>query len=207
MTPAPVTGVAAAADPFAAVAGPSTAALPSFGAQTITTTVVLNPGNYSGLVSVNNGGTAKLNPGNYVFRAGLRTMGTGSLVLNVPGAGVLLYNANASYPAAGGACGALTLGGTGTLTLAASNTGSYAGMLVFQDRACTNAASITVRTATSLGGTLYVPAATLTMAVANSVTIASQIVADQLTINGNNTLTMTFTPASITGTRVPALVE
>jgi hypothetical protein len=99
------------------------------------------------------------------------------------------------------------LGGTGTLTLAASNTGSYAGMLVFQDRACTNAASITVRTATSLGGTLYVPAATLTMAVANSVTIASQIVADQLTINGNNTLTMTFTPASITGTRVPALVE
>jgi hypothetical protein len=92
-------------------------------------------------------------------------------------------------------------------TLAASKTGSYAGMLVFQDRSCTNTATITVRGTTSLAGTLYVPAATLTIAVAGSVTIASQIVADQLSINGNNTLTMAFTPASITGTRVPALVE
>ena len=207
MNPAPVTGVAAAADPFAAVAGPSTASLPAFGAQTITTTVVLSPGNYSGLVSVNNGGTAKLDPGIYVFRAGLRSMGTGSLVLNVAGSGVLLYNANLNYPAVGGACGNLSLAGTGVHTLAASKTGSYAGMLVFQDRTCANTATITVRGTTSLAGTLYVPAAQLTVAVAGSVTIASQIVANQLLINGNNTLTMTFTPASITGTRVPSLVE
>jgi hypothetical protein len=93
------------------------------------------------------------------------------------------------------------------LSLAASKTGSYAGMLVFQDRSCANGASVTVRATTSLAGTLYVPAATLTIPVAGSVTIASQIVASRLTLNGNNTLTMAFTPASITGTRVPALVE
>jgi hypothetical protein len=93
------------------------------------------------------------------------------------------------------------------MTLSASATGSYAGMLVFQDRSCTNGAAISVRTGTTLGGTLYVPAATLTLTAANSVTIASQIVADQLTIGGANTLTMTFAPASITGTRVPSLVE
>jgi len=80
-------------------------------------------------------------------------------------------------------------------------------MLVFQDRSCTNGAALTVRTGTSLSGTLYVPAATLTITVANNVTIASQIVADRLTLNGNNTLTMTFTPASVTGSRVPSLVE
>jgi hypothetical protein len=39
------------------------------------------------------------------------------------------------------------------------------------------------------------------------VTIASQIVADRLTLSGNNTLTMTFTPAAVTGSRVPSLVE
>jgi hypothetical protein len=207
MTPAPITGVAAAADPFAAVAGPSTTGLPVFAGQTITNaTVTLSPGVYTGLISVGNSGIARLNPGNYVFRAGLRTTGSGSLVLAGTG-GVLLYNANANYPAVGGVCGNLSLAGTGTLTLAASRTGSYTGMLVFQDRSCTNGASITVRTATSLGGTLYVPGATLTLAVANNVTIASQIVADQLTVNGNNTLTMNFTPASITGTRVPSLVE
>jgi len=58
-----------------------------------------------------------------------------------------------------------------------------------------------------LSGTLYVPAATLTISVANNVTIASQIVADRLTVNGSNTLTMAFTPASVAGTRVPSLVE
>lgn len=203
----PTTGVAPAPDPFAAVAGPSTTGLPVFAGQTITNaTVTLSPGVYSGLITVGNNGVARLNPGNYVFRAGLRTTSSGSLVLAGSG-GVLLYNANANYPAAGGSCGNLSLAGSGTLTLEASKTGSYAGMLVFQHRTCTNGASITVRTATSLGGTLYVPAATLTIGVANSVTIASQIVAWELTVSGGNTLTMNFTPASITGTRVPSLVE
>jgi hypothetical protein len=206
MSPAPTTGVAAAPDPFAAVVGPTTTGVPVYAGQNITSTVTLSPGVYTGLITVGNGGIAKLSAGNYIFRAGLTTTGTGSLILAGTG-GVLLYNANANYPAAGGACGNLSLAGTGTLTLAASKTGSYAGMLVFQDRSCANGAALTVRTGTSLGGTLYVPAATLTISVANSITIASQIVADQLTLNGNNTLTMTFTPAAITGTRVPSLVE
>jgi hypothetical protein len=78
---------------------------------------------------------------------------------------------------------------------------------VFQGRTCTNAAAVTVRTGTSLGGTLYVPAATLTITAANSITIASQIVSYELAISGANTLTMTFTGSSVAGTRVPSLVE
>jgi hypothetical protein len=207
MSPAPTTGVAAAADPFASVAGPSTIGVPVYAGQTITNaTVTLSPGVYTGLITVGNLGIAKLNAGNYIFRAGLTTTGSGSLVLAGAG-GVLLYNANANYPAVGGVCGSLSLAGSGTMTLSASRTGSYAGMLVFQDRSCAGSAALTVRTGTSLSGTLYVPAATLTISIANNVTIASQIVANQLTLNGNNTLTMTFTPASITGTRVPSLVE
>jgi hypothetical protein len=206
MSPAPVTGVAAAADPFASLAGPSTNGVPVYAGQTITSTVTLSPGVYTGLITVGSGGIARLNAGSYIFRAGLTTTGTGSIVLAGAG-GVLLYNANANYPAVGGACGTLSLAGTGTLNLAASRTGSYAGMLVFQDRSCATGVALTVQAGTSLAGTLYVPAATLTISVANSVTIASQIVADELTLTGNNTLTMTFTPASVTGTRVPSLVE
>jgi hypothetical protein len=93
------------------------------------------------------------------------------------------------------------------MTLSPSRTGSYAGMLLFQGRTCTNAALITVRTGTSLSGTLYVPAATLTITAANNVTISSQIVADQLAVTGANTLTMTFTGTAVAGTRVPSLVE
>ena len=207
MSPGPVTGVAAVADPFASLAGPSTTGVPIYAGQTITgATVTLNPGIYSSLVSVGNGGTARLNAGNYIFRAGLTTTGTGSIVLAGTG-GVLLYNANASYPAAGGSCGNLSLAGTGTMTLSASRTGSYAGMLVFQGRTCSNTAAITVRTGTTLSGTLYVPTAALAITVANNVTIASQVVANEFDLLGGNTLTMTFTGASITGTRVPSLVE
>lgn len=207
MSPAPVTGVAAAADPFATLAGPPTTGVPLYAGQNITgATVTLSPGIYTGLVTVGNGGTAQLGAGNYIFRAGLTTAGSGSLVL-AGAAGVLLYNANASYPAAGGACGNLSLAGTGTMTLSASRTGSYAGMLVFQGRTCTNDAAVTVRTGTSLSGTLYVPAATVTITAANNITIASQIVAYELAVDGGSTLTMAFTPASVAGTRVPSLVE
>ncbi|MGH2492943.1 MAG: pilus assembly protein TadG-related protein [Candidatus Limnocylindria bacterium] len=207
MSPAPTTGVAAAPDPFASLGGPSTTGMPTYAGQSITNaTVTLNPGVYTGLITVGANGIARLNAGTYIFRAGLTTTSSGSIVL--AGAnGVLLYNANANYPAVGGSCGNLSLAGTGTMTLSASRTGSYAGMLVFQDRSCSNGAALTVRTGTSLGGTLYVPAAMLTLSVSNNITIASQILAYELTLSGGNTLTMTFTPASVTGTRVPSLVE
>ena len=206
MSPAPVTGVAAAADPFLSLAGPSTTGVPVYAGQSITSTVALSPGVYTGLVTVGNGGIAQLAAGNYIFRAGFTTTGTGSVVLAGAG-GVLLYNANANYPAVGGACGSLSLAGTGAMTLSARRTGSYAGMLVFQDRSCAGGAALTVRTNTTLSGTLYVPAATLTISVANNVTIASQIVSYELALDGGNTLTMAFTPASVSGSRVPSLVE
>lgn len=209
MSPAPTTGAASTADPFVSVAGPSTTGVPIFAGQTISSTVTLSPGVYTGLVTVTTGGVARLNPGIYIFRAGLRTTNNGSLVLASAG-GVLLYNTYSNYPSAPGSsptCGTVSLTGTGQLTLAAGRTGSYAGMLLFEDRNCATNASITLRTGTSLSGTLYVPNALLTLSLANNATIASQIVAENLTISGGNTLTMSFTPASITGTRVPSLVE
>lgn len=209
MTPSPTTGVAATPDPFVAVQGPSTTGLPLIAGSTISTPVTLIPGVYSSQVTVTTGGVARLTTGTYVFQAGLRTINSGSLVLLSTG-GVLIYNTYSNYPAAPGGsptCGNLSLAGSGQHTLAAKTTGSYAGMLFFQDRNCTNGAAMTLRTATSLSGTLYSPAATLTITLNNNVTIASQIVAERLTITGGNLLTMNFTPASITGSRVPSLVE
>jgi hypothetical protein len=219
MSPGPTTGAAATADPFATLPGPSTAGLSLFSGQTVTgATVTLNPGVYSGEIVVSTNGIVKLNGtgnGYYVFQAGLRTIDNGSLILNGTG-GVLLYNTYSNYPAAPGAtpvCGTVSLNGTGQLTLAAHSSGSYAGIVLFQDRSCATGPSLTVRTATSLGGTLYVPtpasgaAAVLTVTAASSVTIAAQIVADSLLVTGNNTLTLSFTPPSVSGARVPSLVE
>jgi hypothetical protein len=215
MSPAPTTGVAATPDPFASIAGPSTTGLPLIGGSTISTTVTLSPGVYSSQVTVTTGGVAKLNSGTYVFQAGLQTINSGSLILAGAG-GVLIYNTYSNYPAAPApspTCGTVSLAGTGQLTLAPRATGSYAGILLFQDRRCATGPSLTVRTGTSLSGTLYVPTPTsgaralLTITAANNVTIASQIIADSILILGGNTLTMNFTPPSVSGARVPALVE
>ncbi len=209
MSPAPTVGVPVTADPFASMAGPPTSGIPTFGGQSITSTVTLSPGLYSGLVTVGSGGTARLSSGVYIFRAGFTTTGTGSVVLASTG-GVLLYNTYSNYPLAPGgspSCGNISWAGSGAVTLAAQKTGSYAGMVVFQDRNCTNNAAMTVRSTTTFGGTVYTPAALLTITLATDATMSSQIVANRLTVTGNHLLTLNFTPRSITGTRVPALIE
>jgi len=210
MTPAPVTGASVVNDPFASMSGPPTTGVPTFPGQVITTPVTLSPGLYTGTIAVGSGGVASLNSGTYIFQQGLVTAGTASLVLASSG-GVLLYNTYSNYPAAPGGsptCVGMSLAGTGQHTLAAKTTGSYAGMVIFQDRNCTNAAGITLRAAaTSLSGTMYFPQATLTATLAGNSTISSQIVARQLSFTGNFTLNSNFTSSAITGTRVPALVE
>lgn len=210
MSPAPTVGAPVIADPFASAAGPSTSGVATFGGQSITSTVTLSPGMYTGLVTVGNGGTARLNSGVYIFRAGFTTTGTGSVVLASTGGGVFLYNTYSNYPLSPGgspSCGNISWAGSGTMTLAPQKTGSYAGMVVFQDRNCTNNAAMTVRSTTTFGGTVYVPAALLTITLATDATMSSQIVASRLTVTGNHLLSLNFTPSSITGTRVPALIE
>ena len=210
ISPAATVGVAATVDPFAALSGPSTTGLPLYSGQTITAgTVNLNPGVYSGLVTVGTGGTARLSSGVYVFQAGLTSANTGSIVLASAG-GVLIYNTYSNYPSAPGGspvCGAISLAGTGQLTLAANKSGSYAGMVLFQDRNCTNGAAVTVRAATSFSGTAYLPAALLTITLAANTAINSQIVANRLAVTGGFVLTLNFTPGSVTGRRVPSLLE
>ena len=48
------------------------------------------------------------------------------------GSGVLLYNAGATYPSAGGIFGAIALSGNGAINLSAPTSGSYAGLVIFQ---------------------------------------------------------------------------
>lgn len=210
MSPAPTVGVAATADPFATLSGPSTTGLPLFSGQTISgVTATLNPGVYSGLVTVGSNGIARLGAGVYVFQAGLRSTNNGSIVPATTG-GVLIYNTYSNYPSAPGAspsCGSISLAGTGQLTLAAAKSGSYAGMVLFQDRNCATDAAITVRASTSLGGSAYLPAALLTVTLAGDTTMNSQVVASRLTVTGSFVLTLNFAPGSVTGRRVPSLLE
>ena len=215
MSPAPSTGAALEADPIAALAKPSTGGLSVFGAQDVNgVTTTLSPGIYNGGIRVRNGGTARFQAGVYILRGGgsdygLTTSGTSSLTRVNPWDGVLLFNTNSTYPAAGSTCGPISMAATGTVDLAAPASGTYDGLLLWQDPNCTGDQEMTVTSSwTSFVGTVYLPGSgsRLTMTLNNSVALGAQLVVFRLTVVNSQTLTLNISPTRIFG-KTPTLVE
>jgi hypothetical protein len=149
ITPNPITGVSAFADPLAAipvpvVAGVATNFTAPAGASS------LPPGVY-GSVTVNAGSTLTLNPGTFVLRTQLNVNGG-----TVNGAGVTIFLGCSGYPTA---CPATTNGAfirvaSGSLTLSPPASGTYAGLTVFADRNNTGSDTFSASTV-NVSGTWY----------------------------------------------------
>ena len=207
------------ADPFAGLPGPSTGGLPAFGAQNINNaTVTLNPGVYSGGIQIRGTSVVTLNPGTYILLGGGSDFGftvqnSAQVLMASPTAGVLLFNTYSTYPAAPGGspnCGQLDVNSTGAITLRARNAGTYAGMVIYQDRSCPAADEMQIRNtgARTITGTIYVANSDLRIRGASTKTLTAQLVARQLILQDNgNVVNLTFSPGSIVGGRVPALYE
>jgi hypothetical protein len=138
-------------DPFATLPTPgqptATFAAASYSGKA---TATLNPGTYTGGISVSGNAAVTLLPGLYYLQGGgLSVSGGGS----VTGSGVVIYNAPQS--------GVISVTGNGTITLTAPTAGTYQGIGLFQDRSST--APITVSGNGSLGvsGSIYAARATL----------------------------------------------
>ncbi|MGH7140312.1 MAG: MBG domain-containing protein, partial [Pirellulales bacterium] len=138
-------------DPFAALPTPgeptATFAAAKFAGNTKST---LNPGTYTGGISVSGNAAVTLLPGLYYLKGGgLTVSGGGSLTGN----GVAIYNAPQS--------GTISVTGNGTITLTPPAAGTYQGIGIFQDRSSN--APITISGNGSLGvtGSIYAAAATL----------------------------------------------
>ena len=111
--------------------------------------VARRSGIYSG-ITLSGNATLTLNAGIYIIEGGgLSVSGNAS----VTGSGVMIFNAGSAYNATtgnyGGTYGSITLSGNGTYSLSAPTTGTYAGILIFQDR--TNAAALTLSGNSTLG--------------------------------------------------------
>ena len=156
VTPTPVTGIKAVADPLAGLAVPSltgTASSVSYSSGTYT----ISPGIYS-KITLSGTASLTLNPGVYVIAGGGLSV-TGSA--SVDGSGVMIYNANSNYPKSGGTSGSITLNSTGKVDLSAPTTGVYAGFLFFQSSTDSSSLSIGGGSSTSLTGAIYAEAALL----------------------------------------------
>ena len=174
------TAQASVADPFAALATPTTTGLTVQSKSTLSvggnSVITLQPGVYIG--GINIGGSAKvtLAPGIYYLQGGGLNIGGST---TVTGQGVLIYNAAVS------AGDQINVNGSGSLKLSPMTTGTWAGMAIFQAR--TSAAAIVVSGSGSLNvtGTIYAASAAVDIQGSGVIdTFGSSLIADDLNDSG-----------------------
>jgi hypothetical protein len=172
----------------------------------------LSPGTYTSGIRIRGTSVVTLNPGVYILQGGGTPYGftvqDSAQVLMPASGGVLLYNTYSNYPgAAGGAptCGQVNLNSTGAVTLRAQRAGSYAGIVVYQDRNCTASTRLQSSGARTLDGTIYLPNATLSATQSITLNLNAQPVVRQY--SASRTVNLTFDPSKAAGGRAPALIE
>lgn len=203
------TGRSVAADPFAGLAKPSTNGLSTYAPACAPT--INQPGIYTTAFSSN---CAYLfAPGTYILKgggislAGNSSMCTGTSCSTATAAGgVFFYLTYANYPTAGGSCATFSLHGNDVTTLSAPASGTYAGLLFWQDAACTATFSIGGNGAIGATGTIYVPGATVQGNGNNAEVEASQIVAKRVDTQ-NADFEIEYAGSLTYQGTVPALVE
>jgi Flp pilus assembly protein TadG len=179
-TPNPVALPAPVADPFISLPAPvpGPCGLPSnYSAGGVNYT--LNPGTYCGGITVSNGDSAIFNPGIYIINGGGVSFGTGSIT----GSGVMFYltGTNSTF-------GSVQINNGENVTLSAPTSGTYMGVLFFQDRLNNQNATFAGGATMQLTGSLYFPAAQLLLNNGTSSVGYLAIVAKQVSFAGGTSL-------------------
>jgi hypothetical protein len=182
------TGYTIQADPFAGVVPkPPTGGLINYGAALCAPTVNL-PGIYTG--SAANNCEYIFAPGTYIWAGGSLDLGgshagacTG-VTCSVPTApgGVFFFFTNSNYPFTTGSCASQPVkieGGVNTVLMAPTS-GTYQGMLIWQDAICTQSLDFGGGGGISTTGSIYAPNATVEGNGTNSSVNLSQVIAKQV---------------------------
>jgi hypothetical protein len=156
--------------------------------------VTLNPGVYIGGISISGQANVILNPGIYYMQGGgFSLSGQG----NLSGNGVMIYNdpINASDK--------VSLTGQGSVTLSPPTTGTYAGMVIYQDHSTTNSADTAPIALTGQGnmtvtGTIYAARAALNATGQGGVNImGSQFIGDTMSVTGQGSIYIQWSPNQV----------
>ena len=184
----PTKDTTAPTDPLVNLPIPSATGMTTHAAVNLggASSLTIAPGIYPS-ISVSGSGKLTLQPGIYVITGGGFSVSGAGIV---SGSGILIYNAGSNYNGGtGNSFGAFTASGSGTFNLAAPTTGIYAGIVVFQSRDNTHAMSLSGAAMAGLGGgTIYAPAATLSLSgstqVGGSGQSSSTLIVNELTCRG-----------------------
>lgn len=147
-------------------------------------TRTLNPGTYS---SMDIQGNATLNPGTYFITSSMRVGSQARL----SGSGVTIIFTARNAASNTGSIAGIDINGGASINLTAPSTGTYAGILMYQDRRATNSLTniINGNSTSVLQGALYSPRQELQMNSTSGMnTRCLQIVARRIDWRGNNNL-------------------
>lgn len=202
MTPLPTAGTAVTPDPFGGVAAPTYSGCLYTNKSVGNGAVVnLSPGVYCNGLTLGGGATVTFSPGVYVMNGGGLTISNGA---HVSGSGVTFFNTSNGYTYKN-----LTINGGTVVTLSAPTTGTYRGLLYYNDRTINAALANTVSGGTDiqLTGSLYSPSVAFSYSGGSSTTVTA-ILAKTVSFNGG-----AYLASDITGTKtglgsmIPRVIE
>ena len=212
--PTPQTGIAPFSDPLSGLAEPGVGQIP----QSCTAknehinsgqVVTLPHGTYCGGITIDGGATVTFSSGLYIlYGGGLQVNSTST----INGSGVTFYNTGAK---GGGVYGfmPITINGVSNSSLSAPTTGTYAGILFFEDRTIAKNGNINNTidggSGTTFDGTLYFLTSNLNYIGNSSNNGFTIIIADTLSIAGTSFLGTNYTslPGGLSPVHGAVLVE
>jgi hypothetical protein len=204
VNPTPVTGAMVIADPLAALPAPAVGACNSLtsggGGYSLShsQTATLNPGVYCGGISIVGNSVATLNPGTYILNGGGLSIANSA---QLSGTGVTFFNTGQS----GYTAGPITSTGAAVVNLSAPTSGTYEGILFYQDRAITYAAvnSFANSASGTMTGTFYFPTTAVAYTGNVGAAIYDAFIASTLSITGSSSF-KNDTTGTYTGLTKPA---
>lgn len=187
----------AAADPLASLAQPTVGSCSAHPTKTRPGYVggTLSPGTYCGGIELDGGGTFTMNAGTYIITADPAKPSDNQLIVgngaSLTGTGVTIFNSATAGP--------ITFVGGSPINLTAPTTGTYAGILLFQDRTNTSKFEISNGASTRLTGSLYFRSATVEFSGGTFGNLYTFVVANRVSFSGGTNVTLNNDTSSLPG--------
>jgi Putative Flp pilus-assembly TadE/G-like len=171
VSPTPTTGAPSLADPLNYLTPPTSSGCTYTSVYSVNSgNANLSAGTYCGGIQLN-GGSLSLNPGTYILDGIGLQMNSGS----ISGNGVTLYIAQ----------GGVQFNGANSVNLVAPTTGTYAGILFYQNSTDATAATINGGSGSAFQGALYFPDSTVQLNGSN-IAAYTIVVSNSMQINGSD---------------------
>jgi Flp pilus assembly protein TadG len=179
----PSTNVSAVSDPFSYLSPPSQGTVQQQYNYSPGGSVTLNPGAYMGGININSGVSVTLNPGTYYMGGSINDGGT------LTGTGVTIYFAS----------GSITMNSGSTAQLSAPTSGTYKGVLFYQNPSDSTSMIIDGNSTAKYEGAIYAPGAQLTLNSAGNTAAYTFLDVYNIIINSSSKFTIGNDYSSLSG--------